>query len=102
MIIPELTIEFAGAIIMECSAQVIGRFEIDERTVRCDLVILDMTIDCYTRLVHILANSINSCYHISNKVEMDALWEFFFDTGFIYPKKYDLIQSQKEKFKQTY
>ena len=26
----------------------------------------------------------------------------FFDTGFIYPKKYDLIQSQKEKFKQTY
>jgi len=102
MIIPKLTIEFAGAIVMECSAQVIGRSEKDERTVQCDLVILDMDINCYTRLVHLLANSINSCYHISNKVEMDALWEFFFDTGFIYPKKYDLIRSQKEKFKKTY
>ena len=102
MIIPKLTIEFADAIVMECSAQVIGRFEKDEQTVRCDLVILDMDIDCYTRLVHLLANSINSCYHISNKVDMDALWEFFFDTGFIYPKKYDLIRSQKEKFKKTY
>jgi hypothetical protein len=102
MIIPKLTIEFADAIVMECSAQVMGRFEKDEKTVRCDLVILDMGIDCYTRLVHLLANSINSCFHISNKVDMDALWEFFFDTGFIYPKKYALIRSQKEKFKKTY
>ena len=102
MIIPVLTIEFAGTILMQCSAQVVGRFEKDETTVRCDLAILDMDINCYTRLAHLLANSINSCYHISNKVEMDALWEFFFDTGFIYPKKYDLIRSQKEKFKKTY
>ena len=102
MIIPRLTIEFAGAITMECSAQVISRFEKDERTVRCDFAILDMDIDCYTRLIHILANSIDPYSRISNKVDMDALWEFFFETGFIYPKKYDLIQSQKEKFKQTY
>ena len=102
MIIPVLTIEFAGAIKMECSAQVIGRFEKDERVVHCDFAILDMDIDCYTRLVHILANSTDPSSRISSKVDMDALWEFFFETGFIYPKKYDLIQSQKEKFKQTY
>ena len=102
MIIPEVTIEFAGAVKMECSAQVTGRFETDERNVRCDFAILDMGIHSYTRLVHILTNSIDPYSHISNKVDMDALWEFFFETGFIYPKKYDLIQSQKEKFKQTY
>ena len=102
MIIPQLTIEFAGAVTMECSAQVIRRFEKDEGTVRCDFAILDMDIDCYTRLAHILANSIDPYSRISNKVDMDALWEFFFETGFIYPKKYDLIQPQKEKFKQTY
>ena len=102
MSIPELTIEFAGALRMECSAQVIGRFQEDKTTARCDFAILDMDIDYYTRLVHILANSIDPYSRISNKVDMDALWEFFFETGFIYPKKYDLIQSQKEKFKQTY
>jgi hypothetical protein len=102
VIIPEVTIEFAGAITMECSAQVIGRFETDESKIRCDFAILDMGINSYTRLVHILANSIDPYSRISNKVDMDALWEFFFETGFIYPKKYDLIQSQKEKFKQTY
>ena len=102
MIIPELTIEFAGAITMECSAQVISRLEMEKKMVCCDFAILDMDINCYTRLVHILANAMDPYSRISNKVDMDALWEFFFETGFIYPKKYDLIQSQKEKFKQTY
>lgn len=102
MIIPELTIEFAGAIRIACSAQVVYRLEVPERGVRSGFAILDMGIDSYTRLVHILANSIDPHSRISNKVDMDALWEFFFNTGFIYPKKYGLIQSQKEKFKETY
>jgi hypothetical protein len=33
---------------------------------------------------------------------MDALWDFFFETGFIYPKKYAYIQANKEKIKETY
>ncbi|MBW2002769.1 MAG: hypothetical protein JRI30_09685 [Deltaproteobacteria bacterium] len=33
---------------------------------------------------------------------MDALWEFFFNTGFIYPMKYRLIQSHREGFKEMY
>jgi hypothetical protein len=33
---------------------------------------------------------------------MDALWEFFFDTGFIYPKKYKLLHDRREDFKNTY
>ncbi len=102
LIIPKATIEFAGVLKMECSAQVIGRFMKDEETIHCDFAILDMDINCYTRLVHILANSKDPYSRISNKVDMDALWEFFFDTGFIYPKKYDLIKSQKDAFKQTY
>ena len=102
MIVPDLTIEFAGAIRIRCSAQVVCCVEEDRKRVRSDFEILDMDIDCYTRLVHILANSIDSYSRVSNQVDMDALWEFFFETGFIYPKKYGLIESQKEKFKQTY
>jgi len=102
MTAPELTIEFAGAIRIGCSAQVVCCVEEDGKRVRSDFEILDMDIDCYTRLVHILANSIDSYSRVSNQVDMDSLWEFFFETGFIYPKKYGLIESQKEKFKQTY
>jgi len=102
MIIPDLTIEFAGALRIGCSAQVVYRLEEPDKGVRSGFAILDMDIDSYTRLVHILANSIDPYSRVSNKVDMDALWEFFFETGFIYPKKYGFIQSQKETFKKTY
>ncbi|MGD2126225.1 MAG: hypothetical protein PVG99_09110 [Desulfobacteraceae bacterium] len=102
MIIPELTINFAGVLKMNCSAQVIYCSEIEGNGIRCGLAILDMNIDSYSRLTHILTNALDSHAHISNEVDMDALWEFFFRTGFIYPKKYRLIQSQRAKFKETY
>ena len=87
---------------MECSAQVISRLEKDEKTVRCDFAILDMDINCYSRLSISWPIQQTPYSHVSNRVEMDALWEFFFETGFIYPEKYDLIQSKKEAFKETY
>jgi len=102
MIIPELTIEFAGAIRIGCSAQIVYRLQETEKGVRSGFAILDMDIDSYTLLVHILANSIDTCSRVSNQVDMEELWEFFFETGFIYPKKYGLIQAQKEIFKRTY
>jgi hypothetical protein len=37
-----------------------------------------------------------------NKVSLDELWEFFFDTDFIYPQKYTLIQTFKDEFKDIY
>ena len=39
---------------------------------------------------------------VSSDVEMDALWEFFFETGFIYPKKYHHLQTARDNFKETY
>ena len=59
MIVPELTIEFVGAIRIGCSAQVVYRLEEADKGVRSGFSILDMDIDSYTRLVHILANSID-------------------------------------------
>lgn len=102
MIIHEVTLEFAGAVRMECSAQLTGRFEKDEKTVRCDFTILDMGINSYTRLVHILANSIDPYSRISNQVNMDELWEFFFESGFIYPEKYGMLSRNRKCFKETY
>lgn len=33
---------------------------------------------------------------------MNALWDFFFETGFIYPEKYAYFQANKEQIKKTY
>jgi len=102
MIIPELAINFAGALSINCSAQVIYRLEENQKKVHCGLAILDMDINTYTRFTHILSNALDPNAHISSEVDMDALWEFFFESGFIYPKKYRLIHSHREDLKETY
>jgi hypothetical protein len=102
MIIPELTIDFAGSLGMRCTAEVIYCSKTKENEISCGLSILDMDIEAFTRLTHILSNALEPHTFISSQVDMEALWEFFFDTGFIYPTKYRLIQSHREDFKETY
>ncbi|MFH1123730.1 MAG: hypothetical protein V1758_08735, partial [Pseudomonadota bacterium] len=102
MIIREAAVNFAGILKMYCTAQVIYGNEVEGKGFRCGLAILDMDISTYSRLTHILTSALDPHAHISTEVDMDALWEFFFNAGFIYPKKYRLMQSQRAKFKETY
>jgi len=102
MVIPELVIDISGAVRMKCSAQVIYRSVEQGKGVRCGLSILDMDINTYSRLTHILTSALDPHAHIASELDMDALWEFFFETGFIYPSKYRLIHRHREDFKRTY
>ena len=102
MIIPDMVITFAHSMKMSCSAQVIYRLREEGGRVRCGLAILDMGIQDYSRLTHLLSCAMDAHSHVSTEVDVDALWEFFFKSGFIYPKKYGLIQSHRESFKETY
>jgi hypothetical protein len=101
MIIPELSIIYAGILRMTGTAQVI-RYHEDSGQVVCGLAILDMDLNQYTSLSQILGYLNNSNTYVSNKVDMEALWEFLFDANFIYPKKYRLLQSYRADFKETY
>ena len=102
MIIPELTINFAGALKVECAAQVIYRTDEEGKGVRSGLAILAMDIKTYGHLSQVLSNALDPHFYLSNDVDMDALWEFFFDSGFIYPTKYRIMQAHKDEFKATY
>ena len=102
MIILELTINFASTLRMKCTAQVIYRLEEKWGGVHCGLAILDMDINTYSNLTHILTNSLDPHAYIFSDIDIEDLWEFFFDTGFIYPTKYRLIQSYRKDFKETY
>jgi len=97
-----LEIDFSGTSRLKCAAQVIYRLEDEEKGIRCGLAILDMDINTYSRFAQILTNALDLHTYISSELDMDSLWEFFFEADFIYPKKYRLIQSHREDFKETY
>jgi len=103
MIIPDLRIELAGAPGLKCNAQIMYSNKLDETTLRCGLAILDMNPQDHIILSNLLYRvEENNTRFSSNGIDLDALWSFFFETGFIYPKKYALIESQKAQFKQLY
>lgn len=103
MIIPTITIRYAGILKIDCSAQVVYRQEDPENNiVQCGLAIIDIDVHSYSKLNHILGSYMDCNARVSNEVDMDALWEFFFDTGFIYGEKYGYLQPHREDFKETY
>jgi len=102
MIIPDLTINYAWALKIQCKAQVLYRLENKKKSIRYGFVILDMDVVNYNRLSHIVMNIIDPGTHVADEVDVDQLWEFLFESGFIYPKKYDLVQAYRQPMKETY
>jgi hypothetical protein len=70
--------------------------------VLCGLTILNMEMNDQISLLSLLQQVENKDSYIDSAVDMDSLWNFFFDTGFIYPSKYAYFQANKEEIKKTY
>jgi len=106
IIIPELELHFADKSTIKCKAQVLYRHIScgDQRGIRvkCGIAVLDMLLEDNVKLLSILHQSKESNSYVCNRVDMDALWDFFFETGFIYPDKYEFIEKNKRKIKDTY
>ncbi len=106
MIIPELELNFAEKSTIKCKAQVLYR-QIscgDHRGIRvkCGIAVLDMLLEDNMKLLSVLHQAKEGNSYVCNRVDMDALWDFFFETGFIYPSKYEFIQKNKGQIKDTY
>ena len=102
LVIPEVYIDFAGGIKLKCAAKVVYRSEEKKGGIHYGLTILDMDIGDYSRLTHILTKALDPYANIYGEVDMEALWEFLFNSGFIYSQKYRAIHVHREKFKETY
>uniref|UniRef100_C6E958 Type IV pilus assembly PilZ n=1 Tax=Geobacter sp. (strain M21) TaxID=443144 RepID=C6E958_GEOSM len=104
MMLPDLKISFAHGFNLKCLAQVVSRNAAggEEGSVRCGLAILDMEIHDHVKLLSILHQVANRKSYVSAEVDLDELWDFFFETGFIYPGKYAHFQANKESIKETY
>ncbi len=98
MILPELEIEFIHGFSVKCRAQVVYRAP-TENYVKCGVAIIDMGVQDHLKLSSFLHQAKNSHSYISTtNVDLDALWDFFFESGFVYPEKYAHIVEQKERF----
>ena len=105
MVIPELSIEIANHFVLKCRAQVLHRNVVradrDESTVRIGIVLLDMAMEDQAKLSSFLHQAVNDMLRVGGGVDMEELWRFFFETGFIYPSKYLSMEARKEEFKRT-
>jgi hypothetical protein len=101
LIIPCLSIYLSGIPIASCTAQIIYR-RVEDKYIHYGVAFLDMDIHSYSRINHLLCTHIDPKISVSTEIETDALWEFFFHAGFIYPEKYDFCQTHRENFIETY
>lgn len=106
LIIPELSLCFSDGSTVKCTAQVVyTKSHRQTRTgnvLRSGLAILDMPVEDHIKLLALLHQAKDANAYLCNKVDMDALWDFFFETGFIYPQKYEFIKNNKDQIKATY
>jgi hypothetical protein len=106
LILPSVELHLANTFRIRCKAQVVYRIHSNEKkpghTFRCGLALLDINIEDHTNLLALLSNIENHNCYICNHIDLDVLWDFFFESGFIYPQKYSFLQTNKKKIKETY
>ncbi|MGD9250260.1 MAG: hypothetical protein PVG19_03500 [Desulfobacterales bacterium] len=106
MMIKDAELLFADSLALRFKAQVLYRNLKEDLGSLGDiangLAIIDMESGDHLKLLSLLHQAENQNAYINTRVELDALWDFFFETGFIYPKKYAFIQANKEQIKETY
>jgi hypothetical protein len=104
--IPEVDVRFSNNVSVNCKAQVVYRRVCSEGKkgvwVKCGLAIIDMDTENNVKLLSLLHQANNRYSYICNKVDLDALWGFFFESGFIYPDKYAYIEANKDRIKNVY
>ncbi len=110
MILPQVEIEFAYGVNVRCKAQVITRSIVKETStppdsatlVRSGVAILDMDQSSQTLVASVLHQAADKNSYVCNRVDIDELLNFFFKTGFIYPKKYLSLFPDIERLRETY
>lgn len=106
MLIPSLELRLSNIFSINCSARVVHRtLSADQHANNsifvCGIVFTDMDMGDHTKLVAFLQQAKDQRTLLCNSTNMDALWDFFFDTGFIYPKKYAFFHEDRRAIKKT-
>ena len=106
MIIPEAEIVFSEDVRILCKVQVVYRNISGENdkwsAAVLGLCFLDMTPRDHARLMAILFQAQNKNLYLGREVDNEAFWQFIFESGFIYPKKYTHLSQNKDAIRKMY
>jgi hypothetical protein len=102
LFIKELFIVINGSINLRCTASIVYQLKVDENNFKYGFSILEMEMNMFNQLFAIICNADNPCVNLSPKLDLDSLWEFFFKSKFIYPKKYKLIGADSGEIRDIY
>jgi hypothetical protein len=106
MIIPQIIMSFTKRFNITLRAQVICVNKIESQNnddiIKLGMVIIDIDSESHNTLMEILHQAKDEHSYINNKIDLDELWDFFFESGFIYPEKYKFLQEHREDVKNTF
>jgi len=106
IILSDVELIFASSFKINFKAQVVYRknSELLEsgEVFKCGLALLDITTDDHLNLQSLLLQLKNKDAYLCNELDVDSLWNFLFETGFIYPDKYSYIHKDSDNIKNTY
>ena len=104
LLIRNAIISFTNNLLIPCMIQVVycGSDENGSETVRIGCAILDINIQNHLQLINLVQQAQNPNTYISNQIDPEELFDFFFETGFLYPKKYAEIANKREEMMQSY
>jgi hypothetical protein len=106
LIIPDLQICFGDGAHVTCAAQVVYSRQVEDMgktdMLRCGIAILDMPANEHIKVLSLIQRTSDKNAYLCRRVNLDDLWNFFFETGFIYPPKYEFIEKNKARIQETY
>jgi hypothetical protein len=102
MLLENVQLYFANSLCLTCTAQVVYHGVPTDTGLRSGIALLDMSTQDHLKLVSLIQQARDQKSYISAKVDSEALFEFFFETGFIYPHKYAEIAVHRDEFRQAY
>lgn len=104
LILPDASIVFSETFTIRATLQVVHVKESQGNTglAACGLATLQLGDTDQIKLLSHLQRADDTNFFICNKIPEERLWNFFFNTGFIYPEKYEVLSEKKEKIKNVY
>jgi hypothetical protein len=105
LVIPGVEVQIASGFSIRCKVQVRSGDVTDStgaNVIKWQIAVVQIDEEDQARLFKLLQKVADQKSYGSSKVDVGELISFFFDTGFVYPKKYVALEPYKEQFVETY
>jgi hypothetical protein len=102
LIISDIKIEFPEQSYFICRGQIIYRKQVRGDWFQYGFFILNISQEDHLKLSNLLNRALDQHVEISGQIDYESLWKLFFQSGFIYRQKYQLIIKNSTNIQDIY